>query len=96
MSHPSVGILRRLVVVPDAEAGDCLGLREGDVQGVRLSVGKRNEPHAAVVCGDVVAIDEPGGSQNIVRPGSDALSDTGAVGLTYPASARPAGTPAGR
>lgn len=59
LPHPSVRILRTLVVVPYSESGDDLGLPECYIQCVRLSIGKRDEPHVMVFSGDVVAIYEP-------------------------------------
>ena len=60
MPHLSVRILRRLVVVPDPESSDGLGLVEGNVQGVGLSIGERDQPHVLVICGYVVTINKPG------------------------------------
>lgn len=59
MSHPSIGVLRRLVVVPDTESGDGLDLAECNVQGVGLSIGERDQPHVLIISGDVVAIYKP-------------------------------------
>lgn len=60
MPHPSVRVLRGLVVVPDTESSDGLGLVEGNVQGVRLSIGERDQPHVLVISGNVVAVYKPG------------------------------------
>lgn len=60
MSHPSVRVLRGLVVVPDTESSDGLGLVERYVQDVGLSIGERDQPHVLVISGNVVAIYKPG------------------------------------
>lgn len=57
--HPSVRVLGGLVVVPDAQSSDGLGLGERHAQGVGLSIGERDQPHVLVVGGDVVAIYKP-------------------------------------
>lgn len=57
--HPSVRVLRTLVVVPNSESSDDLGLAECYIQCVRLSIGEGDEPHVMVFSGDVVAIYEP-------------------------------------
>lgn len=57
--HPSIRVLRTLVVVPYSESGDNLGPAENDIQCVGLSIGEGDEPHVMVFSGDVVAIDEP-------------------------------------
>lgn len=59
LPHPSVGVLRTLVVVPYSESSDDLGLAECYIQRVRLSIGERDEPHVMVLSGDVAAIYEP-------------------------------------
>lgn len=59
MSHPSIRVLRGLVVVPDTESGDGLGLVERHIQGVGLSIGERDQPHVLVISGNVVAIYKP-------------------------------------
>lgn len=58
LSHPSVRVLRRLVVVPETETSNGLGLAEGNGQGVGLSIGERNQPHMLVIGGNVVAINK--------------------------------------
>lgn len=58
LPHPSVRVLRTLVVVPYSESNDDLGLAECNIQCVRLSIGERDEPHVMVFSGDVVAIYE--------------------------------------
>lgn len=60
MSHPSIRVLRRLVVVPDTESSNGLGLVERHIQGVKLSIGERDQPHVLVISGDVVAIYKSG------------------------------------
>lgn len=60
VSHPSVGVLGGLVVVPDTETSNSLSLVEDNVQGVGLSIGERNQPHVLVISGNVVAVYDPG------------------------------------
>lgn len=57
--HPSVRVLRTLVVVPYPESGDNLGPAEDYAQCVGLSKGEGDKPHVMVFSGDVVAIYEP-------------------------------------
>lgn len=58
-SHPSVRVLRGLVVIPDTESGEGLGLVESHTQSVGLSIGERDQPHVLVISGDIVTIYEP-------------------------------------
>lgn len=60
LSHPSVGVLWGLVVVPDAEASHRMGLVKVDCQGVVLATEERDQPHVLIFSGDVVAVNESG------------------------------------
>ena len=58
-SHPSVRVLGGLVVVPDTESGEGLGLVESHSQSVGLTIGERDQPHVLVISGDIVTVYEP-------------------------------------
>lgn len=65
--HPPVGVLRRFIVVPEAEACDAFGSVEADGEHVVQPWREGNQPHMCVLHGDVGTIDEPAGGDRVVR-----------------------------
>lgn len=61
-AYPSIGILGRFIVVPEAQAGDALGSVEADRDHVVQPRREGDQPHVLTLHGDVGSIDQPAGS----------------------------------
>lgn len=62
-AYPSVGVLGRFIVVPEAQASNALGSVKVDHNHMVQPRGKGDQPHVLILGGDVHAIDQPAGKE---------------------------------